>query len=67
MIGQAINENSIDDFTQQELQILSDALVNHKIALREQKARMKSFDKSINDNIDAIGQLQKKVVGFINS
>ncbi|WP_413190049.1 hypothetical protein [Psychrobacter sp. AT9] len=69
-MGQAINENSIDDFTQEELQIIVDAFFNYEIALQQQEVQqisIKPVQKIFIDYVNDVHKLQKKVAGFINS
>lgn len=67
MTGQAINENSIDDFTQEELVEIAYALGRYSVFLQNQADDADPFSESYLKKRDKIYEIRKKVAGFINS
>lgn len=66
MTGQAINENSIDDFTQDELWIIRYALTRYKVLAKSQQTHNNLLGYQYDEYVQEVQQLRKKVVSMIS-
>lgn len=66
MTNQAINENSIDDFTQDELQIISDAVKHYRDEISRRSSSIAPFQKIFEQHLLETKHLHEKILTFIN-
>lgn len=66
MTGQAINENSIDDFTKEELVIIGNALRHYASFVYERDVKLYLKRYSNDEHYQEVQQLRHEVISKIN-